>query len=241
MTKDFILKEIKRTALNNGGNALGKGAFFNATGIKESDWSGKYWVRWSDALKEAGLEANEFNSAYDIDYVCEKYIELIQELGHIPVNAELRIKARSDKTFPSHNTFEWLGNKNERLLHISQFCESRQIHMDVAEMCRNSIQSIKPISEQQDNGLTVAQDGYVYLIKSGNHYKIGFTNDFHRRGKAIAIELPERATTIHVITTDDPSGIEAYWHNRFKSKRGNGEWFTLTPADIKAFRRRKFM
>ena len=46
MTRDFIISEIQRTAEANDGKALGKQRFYQETGLKESDWYGKYWTKW---------------------------------------------------------------------------------------------------------------------------------------------------------------------------------------------------
>jgi hypothetical protein len=77
-------------------------------------------------------------------------------------------------------------------------------------------------------------------MKSGKAYKVGRSNSAGRREYELGIQLPDKLTTVHVIRTDDPPGIETYWHNRFAAKRKNGEWFDLDAADITAFKRRKF-
>ena len=71
------------------------------------------------------------------------------------------------------------------------------------------------------------------MLRLGKHYKIGKSFSVPRRHKEIAIELPEKPDVIHVITTDDPTGIEAYWHKRFDEKHTNGEWFALTRRTCK--------
>ena len=78
-------------------------------------------------------------------------------------------------------------------------------------------------------------------MKSGRYYKLGRSNAAGRREYELSIQMPEKLSTVHTIRTDDPVGIEAYWHQRFEAKRQNGEWFDLCAADVKAFKRRKFM
>src|SRR5579863_9619798 len=104
MDKEYILGEIKRTARVNGGLPLGQGRFLKETGIKESDWSGKHWARWGDAVREAGFEPNQRQLAYDDDILMERLISLMRELGHFPVRNELRLKARKDPSFPNEKT-----------------------------------------------------------------------------------------------------------------------------------------
>ena len=108
------------------------------------------------------------------------------------------------------------------------------------KICNEVIATFKE-KDEDDSKETDLQFGFVYLMKSGHYYKIGRSNFVERRNYELGTKLPEDLKIIHKIKTDDPGGIEAYWHNRFEVKRKKGEWFDLSPGDVKAFKRRKFM
>lgn len=90
MDKTHILDEIRRTATENGGAPLGRERFFRETGIRDTDWRGKYWARWGDAIREAGFAPNQLQGAYDEGHLFEKYVEVMLELSRIPTHAEQR-------------------------------------------------------------------------------------------------------------------------------------------------------
>ena len=179
-------------------------------------------------------------TAYSQDVLFEKFIGLARELGRFPVGTEVRMKARSDDSFPWHNTFARFGSKQQFAAKILDYCKGRSGYDDIRALCTPIAATARDENANDETDPEVVI-GFVYLMKSGRHYKIGRSNAAGRRQYELAIQLPEKLSTVHSIRTDDPAGIEDYWHRRFADKRMNGEWFALTASDVKAFKHRKFM
>lgn len=235
--RERILSEIRRLAESNGGTAPGKAMFHRETGFTESDWYGKLWLRWNDAVSEAGLKPNKKQERLSSDLVLDKYAEVCRHYGKPPSSAELRYYTREALEFISHNTFaKHFGSKAALIVALRDRAIERGEN-DLVAILPN-VEASQPNSTDQNSGTLL--EGWVYLLQSGGHFKIGRSDELEKRVKQISIALPEKVELVHAIRTDDPPGIEVYWHRRFADKRANGEWFKLSPADVKAFRRRKF-
>ncbi|MES9949819.1 MAG: GIY-YIG nuclease family protein [Candidatus Thiodiazotropha sp.] len=233
MNKQKILDEIVRTSKENQGIPLGIGKFENETGIRESDWRGVFWARWGDALKEAGYEPNKLQDAYPVEFVLSCLEKIVKHYDRYPTIAELKLFRKDSPDFPTHNVFQRLGRKSELAKFLFEFTRDARVREICAPLCA--------LEDKTEDTNEQVIEGFVYLMKSGRYYKIGFTNSVDRRQYELGMQLPEGIKPIHSIRTDDPSGIEAYWHNRFRDKRLNGEWFDLSRKDIAAFKKRQFM
>jgi len=238
LDKETVLREIRRTAAENDGVPLGRDRFKAATGIRPGDWEGRHWARWSDAVREAGLNPNLLNASFDREFVLEQYVSLVRKLGRVPVRNELRMESITTPGFPNDKTFRThLGVKADQVAKVRAYCQERG-YSDVLQLLPDRNAERSGPSRRLAEGVPI---GSVYLLKSGRHYKIGRSNAVGRREYEIGLRLPEKGVLVHEIRTDDPEGIEAYWHKRFGARRGNGEWFDLTPEDVSSFRRRTFM
>jgi len=244
MDKEHILSEIRRTAAANGGETLGRKRFLDETGIRESDWLGKLWSKWSDAVEEAGFTPLKLQGKHDRLALLRKVAELTRRLGRFPTAPEMRLERTLDTQFPNTTTLlrgsDRSGSRSALIQELTEFCLSQQDFRDVLATLKGTASTSQPSRRAQEPDAKV-QFGYVYLILSGKQYKIGFSKAALSRASVVSNLSPEGGEIIHLIRTDDMRGIEAYWHNRFAEKRGNGEWFALSAADIAAFKRRKFM
>jgi hypothetical protein len=238
MEKIQILEMIQRMAALNNGKAPGSQKFQSETGLGKADWYPKYWLRWGDAIREAGCEPNSLSTSFGEGVLIQKYIDLTRELGHFPIEGDLMLKRRSDKTFPNRGAFSQLGSKSERAAKVLAYCRTHDGFNDAIPL----VLAAAGVRLPDEGGvLDEPPRGYVYLLRHGSRreYKIGRTNNPIRREGEIEVELPQAIEPIHVIETDDPSGIEAYWHRRFAEKRLKNEWFALTAAEVRAFKRWK--
>jgi len=237
LSKEKILDEIKRTAKENGGKPLGMNKFEKETGIKPYDWQ-RYWAQFSKAQIEAGFSPNQLQVAYSDEFLFEKIIFLARKLNKFPTSREILIEKINNPEFPTSEVFtRAFGFKQQFSLKLAEYCHNKKGYEDIIELCEGVLEKDDGQKESDDKDKEIL--GSVYLFKHGKYYKIGKTNDTVRRGNELKIQLPENLDLIHEIKTDDPSGIEAYWHRRFDSKRMNGEWFDLSSSDIKSFKRWK--
>ena len=236
-TKQHILAEIRRTARDNGGRALGRQRFEQETGIRYVEWYGRFWKRWNDAVAEAGLAPNQMQGRLSDDRLLSRYADLVRECGGVPTSGDLLLKRRADPTFPSRKVFDRFGSKSRLVSRARDFCGEHSEWSDVIRLLPAAAPETEGLADQVS---PVGAAGFVYLMRSGKYHKIGHTNSIGRREYELGIQLPEAVTVIHQIETDDPEGIEAYWHNRFAAKRARGEWFKLTAQDVAAFKRRRF-
>jgi len=196
-------------------------------------------VRRSDAVREAGSTPNRMNDPLPDEAVLSALADLVRELGRFPTNVELKMRARDDPDSPSANTISARGGgtKSGLARRLLDYCASEPTLADVAPICLALASSVDDGEDDGPNPIGPPV-GYVYLMKMGRYYKIGRSNAVGHRHYEVGLKMPEKVVVVHELETDDPVGIEAYWHDRFAERRLEGEWFNLSAEDVRACKRR---
>lgn len=70
-------------------------------------------------------------------------------------------------------------------------------------------------------------NGIIYFISDTKYIKIGVTNNVEKRLKELQTGNPKKLKVIKIIYCENPYYVEKMYHELFKSKRKEGEWFDI--------------
>lgn len=231
-TPDSVSQDFVKTILGiKGGSGNQMTAYLKKIGFATTDGSPtEYYKKFRNSATEDGRLLR----------LCERVTRHCSSaMSTCTTKADFRFKKRQDPSFPNDVVLtrrfgSFPGARAAATTFANAHCELS----DVAELLARAP---KRAAQDELRSRTARATGFVYLVKHGtrSEYKIGKTGNSLRREGKIRLQLPEKLSPIHYIETDNPAGIEAYWHSRFAAKRKEGEWFALTREDVAAFKKWK--
>src|SRR5690606_7196233 len=99
----------------------------------------------------------------------EKLAQAFRHFGKVPTTIELRMYRQVDPTFPAHSTVDnHFRTKATMLARLREWTADKPEYSDVAAML-----PADEGPEASPRRAAVVVEGFVYLIRSGAHYKIG--------------------------------------------------------------------
>jgi hypothetical protein len=237
LSKDAILAAIRREAAALGGH-VGLRAFQRRTGISDKQFLGVYWATWNEAVAEAGVSTQAFDrSPTDESVLLEAVAALVARLNRWPTENEFRLERCRDRSFPSLKAIRRLSRSGALEPKLIAFCTDRP-ELKVVGSIATKRRDTRQADDLSAGSMPI--EGYVYMMRSGKRYKIGHTTSPSRRHREVRLDLPDPTLLVHTYATDDPKGMEQYWHRRFESTRvRDTEFFMLSASDIAAFKRHK--
>jgi hypothetical protein len=242
MNKQEILEAYKVAVKENDGKVLGIDKFTEICGINEHELT-KHWIKMSNLQAAAGVATPVFGESLDMTVVINTWCSIISYFKHYPTQRELDnyLNNNSSIGLSLSTLTKKLGNTKNTINQIIAYCMANNIHLDVVASCEAKLQTLPDNQNDDVGGRDNLKHGWVYLIHlRSKQYKIGKTDNLNRRLDEHSHILPD-IKYAHNIETDDPSGVEAYWKQRWKDKlvdkSMSEEVFNLTSDDVAAFKR----
>ena len=170
------------------------------------------------------------NNNYDIIYYTPKgdlaYIQSCSDI--LPTHAAIFsiINQLTNNYFDS----DAIKENNIKINNLQLLQEHRMNHDYSIKECVYCVQNIPCdlFVKTERNKI----EGYVYIIKQGEYYKIGKTTNPTSRKKTYITENPNEVEYIDAVKCSDYSVAEVAAHDMFKDKNHRGEWFKLSQDDV---------
>lgn len=147
-------------------------------------------------------------------------------------NPQARHNWRSDRCF------KFPQDRADRYAFADKFCEYFPDYAGYSfdPPPDNSVHGSNRRGQTTSLSKAAATPGFIYLLRSDYGIKIGKAVNLRNRAKIFGVKLPFKWTVEHYAWFDDYSSAERTFHEQFRNKRGEGEWFNLSGEDIYAIK-----
>lgn len=116
-------------------------------------------------------------------------------------------------------------------------CEVIDKAHELARFCKgvDNLAWAAKILELEIRRRNFTPDGYLYVLRAGDYYKIGRSKTPTERIKQLKIQLPFPVEVVYLFPCEDMVAVEGWYHWLFADQRVNGEWFLLHDALLASF------
>lgn len=210
--RDQILAQVRRLAELNGGEPVGERTFLAETRLSRRRLQRAGFPNYGAALEAAGFARKTLQQPFTDDQLFEPLARLTRQKGHFPTTNERQVERYRDSSFPGSDAYRRRGMLGPLEQALLTWCRTREAFQDVVAILQASLKAVGRPELQARRSRRVV-NGYVYLMRYGNHgkdYKIGCTENVARRESQLDMMSPTDVRRVHVIKTDDPRGVEKY-------------------------------
>lgn len=157
--------------------------------------------------------------------------------------SKIKLTSKSTEQFRNYcqsrlNIDEFELKKCERKVKCRQFCAGaldRARHVWGWKDNQSEQERLAKVAEEDKRiEQLLLNEGFVYLIRMGEFFKIGIANNFQTRLSAMRVNTPHNVELLKNWRCRNPRDFEKRMHLRFREFKVQGEWFRL-PEDVVAF------
>ncbi|WP_066061426.1 GIY-YIG nuclease family protein [Neobacillus soli] len=123
---------------------------------------------------------------------------------------------------------------DEEIYNIIQYL-NQLLHIQKHHLTKNEREQKAAILNNYNLYIQKLGYGYVYFVKENTKgaIKIGKAKDpYDRIVNGFGVKIPFELEVVYLIKTWNDTKLESAFHDIFKNKRVNGEWFSLNEEDI---------
>ena len=135
MDKRNILEEIRRTTEDNHGEPLGVARFLSRPVSGKRTGTASFGRGEATPCERPDMSQSNSTRQSTTGRLSRNLFPSCANWGDFQVRGELKIKAHTDKQFPTHNVFARLGSKQQLAKKILSYCTERTGYDDMAGLC----------------------------------------------------------------------------------------------------------